>query len=586
MADSSLQTSVTGAIFMAQCLKAEGVEKVFGQCGHTNYALIDACDRLGIEYVSFRHEQQAVHAADAYYRVSKKLAVINVHLSPGLTNTVTGVASAAMDGTPMLVITGNTPSYHHPREAHQSMRLHADASQGDIFRPICKRVWRVDDAKFLPEVMHRALNICQTGRPGAVLLDIPMDVFSQKLEAMPATIARRPNFPRSQGDPVGVAEAVRLLAAASHPVIFAGNGVALSQAQEALASLAEAAGIPVATTLVGKGVFPETSPLSLGVTGIWGTRVANDSCREADVILAVGTAFGEADCSSWRHEHTFDFDQTTLIQIDIDPQEIGKSYAADIGILGDARAVLEQLLEGLKSTPRPQQTRANQAEQIVSAKAAWREELKDTQLTDTKPIHPARLLYELSRAAPDDAIFVTDVGWNKNGAGQQLEIAGRNGFITSGGMATMGYSPAAAVGAKMGAPDRKVLGLVGDGGLMSVLGALTTAVELDIPVLWVLFNNFCYSTIRTVGTTYFNNQQGTEFRTPDGELYNPDFQLLAKSFGIQSALIEEPEDLEAGIEAALAKNVPFLLEVRTRGDVPMPRTGYWDIADFLAHGND
>ena len=156
--------SVTAAVFMAQALKAEGVEKVFGQCGHTNYALIDACDRVGIEYVSFRHEQQAVHAADAYYRVSRKLAVINVHLSPGLTNTITGIASAAMDGTPMLVICGNTPSYHHPREAHQAMRLHADASQGDMLRPICKRVWRVDIAEHLPDVMHRALNIAQIGR--------------------------------------------------------------------------------------------------------------------------------------------------------------------------------------------------------------------------------------------------------------------------------------------------------------------------------------------------------------------------------------------------------------------------------------
>lgn len=577
---------VTGAIFMAQCLKQEGVEKVFGQCGHTNYALIDACQRLGIEYVSFRHEQQAVHAADAYYRVSRKLAVINVHLSPGLTNTVTGVASAAMDGTPMLVITGNTPSYHHAREAHQSMRLHADASQGDIFRPICKRVWRVDDVRLLPEVMHRALNICQTGRPGAVLLDIPMDVFSEKLEAAPVTRSRRPNYPRSMGDPQGVAEAARLLAGAANPVIFAGNGVALSGAHAELKALAERLQAPVATTLVGKGVFPETHPLSLGTTGIWGARVANDSAREADVILAVGTAFGEADCSSWRPEHTFNIPGTTLIQIDIDPQEIGKSYPVDIGILGDAKATLAQLAGALGEAPRSADAVQAQAALIASRKAAWREELKETQLVDTKPIHPARLLMELSKAAPADAVFVTDVGWNKNGAGQQLEIAGPAGFITSGGMATMGYSPAAAVGAKMGAPDRKVLGLVGDGGLMSVLGALTTAVELDVPVLWVLFNNFCYSTIRTVGTTYFNNQYGTEFRTPDGELYNPDFQLLAKSFGIESALIEEPDDLEAGIRAALAKDVPFLLEVRTRGDVPMPRTGYWDIADFLAHGND
>ncbi|MDQ1191574.1 acetolactate synthase-1/2/3 large subunit [Brevundimonas vesicularis] len=580
------EAGVTGAIFMAQCLKAEGVEKVFGQCGHTNYALIDACQRLGIDYVSFRHEQQAVHAADAYYRVSKKLAVINVHLSPGLTNTVTGVASAAMDGTPMVVITGNTPSYHHPREAHQSMRLHADASQGDIFKPICKRVWRVDDAKFLPEVMHRALNIAQTGRPGAVLLDIPMDVFSQKIEAEPITRSRRPNFPRSMGDAQGVAEAAKLLAAAANPVIFAGNGVAMSGAFDELRVLAERLQAPVATTLVGKGVFPETHPLSVGTTGIWGARVANDTTRNADVILAVGTAFGEADCSSWRSDHTFDIPGSTLIQIDIDPQEIGKSYPVDIGILGDAKATLAQLAETLGASPRAAAVVKAQADTIAARKAAWREELKDTQLVDTKPIHPARLLMELSKAAPADAVFVTDVGWNKNGAGQQLEIASPAGFITSGGMATMGYSPGAAVGAKIGAPDRKVLGLVGDGGLMSVLGALTTAVELDIPVLWVLFNNFCYSTIRTVGTTYFDNKYGTEFRTPDGELYNPDFQMLAKSFGIASALIEEPDDLESGIKAALAKDVPFLLEVRTRGDVPMPRTGYWDIADFLANGND
>jgi acetolactate synthase-1/2/3 large subunit len=587
MVETGVVGGVTGAIFMAQCLKEEGVEKVFGQCGHTNYALIDACQRLGIEYISFRHEQQAVHAADAYYRLSRKLAVINVHLSPGLTNTVTGVASAAMDGTPMLVITGNTPSYHQPREAHQSMRLHADASQGDIFKPICKRVWRVDDAKFLPEVMHRALNICQTGRPGAVLLDIPMDVFSQKIQAAPVTRSRRPNFPRSMGDAQGVGEAAALLKAAKTPVIFAGNGVALSGAFAELRALAELLGAPVATTLVGKGVFPETHPLSLGTTGIWGARVANDSCRGADVILAVGTAFGEADCSSWRPEHTFDIPGfSKLIQIDIDPQEIGKSYPVDIGLLGDAKATLAQLAAALGATPRPAAAIDTQAATLAERKGAWREELKDTQLIDTKPIHPARLLMELSKAAPSDAVFVTDVGWNKNGAGQQLEIASPAGFITSGGMATMGYSPGAAIGAKLGAPDRKVLGLVGDGGLMSVLGALTTAVELNIPVLWVLFNNFCYSTIRTVGTTYFHNQYGTEFRTPDGELYNPDFQMLAKSFGIASALIEEPDDLRAGIQAALAQDIPFLLEVRTRGDVPMPRTGYWDIADFLAHGND
>ena len=187
---------MNGAMFIAACLQQEGVTKVFGQCGHTNYALIDACHKIGIEYISFRHEQQAVHAADAYFRVSHKLAVVNVHLSPGLTNALTGVATAAADGTPMVVIAGDTPSYHHAREPHQGVRLHADASQGDMFRPICKRVWRVDDAKFLPDVMPRALNLARTGRSGAVLIDIPMDVFAGRVEGIPVTLARRPAIAR------------------------------------------------------------------------------------------------------------------------------------------------------------------------------------------------------------------------------------------------------------------------------------------------------------------------------------------------------------------------------------------------------
>src|SRR5436309_7579622 len=202
---------MTAAMFIAQCLKQEGVTKVFGQCGHTNYALIDACHRIGIEYVSFRHEQLAAHAADAYYRVSHKLAVVNVHLSPGLTNALTGVASAAADSTPMVVFAGNTPSYHHAREPHQGIRFHADASQGDIFRPICKRVWRIDDAKFIPDVLPRALNVAQTGRPGAVLLDVPMDVFSAQVKGAPATLARRPGYTRLAGPHDGIAAAAKLL---------------------------------------------------------------------------------------------------------------------------------------------------------------------------------------------------------------------------------------------------------------------------------------------------------------------------------------------------------------------------------------
>ena len=230
-------------------------------------------------------------------------------------------------------------------------------------------------------------------------------------------------------------------------------------------------------------------------------------------------------------------------------------------------------------------TSSSRCGELQTRKQSWNQELAASQQNGGKPIHPARLLYEIAKAAPEDAIFVTDVGWNKNGAGQQLRCSRPGGFITSGGLATMGFAPAAAIGAKLAASDRKVIALVGDGGLTSVLGALTTAVELNVPVLWIVFNNFCFSTILSVGETYFQNGYGTEFTRPDGTPYNPDFPLLAKAFGIDSALVEEPADLNAALEKALAAEGPYLLEVRTRSDVPMPRTGYWDIADFLKTGN-
>ena len=575
---------MTGAMYIAQCLKQEGVEKVFGQCGHTNYALIDACHRLGIEYVSFRHEQMAAHAADAYYRVSHKLAVVNVHLSPGMTNAITGVISAAGDNTPMMVIAGNTPSYHHAREPHQGIRFHADASQSDIYRPFSKRVWRIDDAKFFPDVMPRALNVAQTGRPGVVFLDVPMDVFQQEVDAPVTNVARRPNYPRAVGAADGVTAAAAMIAAAKSPVLFVGNGALLSDASPEVRELAELAQIPVATTLIGKGVFPETHPLAVGMTGIWGTRPANETTREADVVIAVGTGFGEADCSSWTPGVTFSFPTSKLIQIDIEPEEIGKIYRVDVGIVGDAKATLQALIAALRA--KGVKGDASRAATVAARRAAWEQELVATQADNGTPIHPARLLKEVADAVSPDTVFVTDVGWNKNGAGQQITVTEPRSFLTSGGMATMGYAPAAAIGAKLGAPDRPVVCMVGDGGFLSVVGALTTAVELNVPVLWILFNNFCFSTIRTVGTTYFKNAYGTEFTKPDGRPYNPDFMLMAKSFGIESAQVTRPEDIAGALKTALAAKGPYLLEVQTRGDVPMPRTGHWDIADFLVRGND
>jgi acetolactate synthase-1/2/3 large subunit len=322
------------------------------------------------------------------------------------------------------------------------------------------------------------------------------------------------------------------------------------------------------------------------MTGIWGTRAANETTREADVILAIGTGFAEADCSSWDPKHTFSIPPARLVQIDIDPQEIGKIYPVDVGIVGDARATLRRLLTHLDGVSIPASRSSARLAAIDTRKRQWAEELKESQEDNGTPIHPARLLKEIAAIAPEDAVYVTDVGWNKNGAGQQLVASAARSFITSGGMATMGFAPAAAIGAKLGVPDKPVICLVGDGGLISVVGALTTAVELNVPVVWVLFNNFCFSTIRSVGSTYFNNTYGTEFTRPDGTPYNPDFVLLAKAFGIEAALVERPDDLRGALCTAFKAKVPYLLEVRTRGDVPMPRTGHWDIADFLRLGNE
>jgi acetolactate synthase-1/2/3 large subunit len=574
---------MTGAEFVAECLSQEGVSRVFGQCGHTNLALIDALPKVGIDFVSFRHEQLAAHAADAYFRTSHKLAVVLVHLSPGLTNALTGVVTAAADLTPMIVISGNTPSYNHARDGHQCIRFHSDASQGDIFRPFCKRVWRVDDPQLLPDVMPRALNLAQTGRPGAVLIDVSMDVFSRPVKgSVPLTRRRRPGQHRTAGTDEAIGEAAALLLRAERPTIFAGNGVHLSEAWNELKDVAEYVGIPVATSLMGKGAFPEDHPLSVGMAGIWGTRLANETTRSADVILAIGTGFGEADCSSWNPQYTFAIPPSRLIQLDADPPEIGKAYPVDVGIVGDAKASLAKLLDRIRDrAPRVDWRRSRRFAQLETARQAWLGELAASQRDGGQPIHPARLLFELNQALPDDAIVVTDVGWNKNGAGQQLLTRRPLTFITSGGMATMGYAPAAAIGAKLACPRQPVVALVGDGGFMSACGALATAVELGTPVVWVLFNNYCFSTIRTMGEAYFKSTYGTEFTRPDGTPYNPDFQLLARAHGMEARLVEDPEELPHVLRECLDLNAPCVLEVRTRGDLPMPRTGYWDIAEFL-----
>jgi acetolactate synthase I/II/III large subunit len=329
---------------LAEYLERLGVEVIFGLCGHTNIAFLDAIGKSRIRFVSARHEQVAAHAADGYARASGKVGVVLTHLGPGLTNATTGVANAALDSIPLVVIAGDIPSYYYGRHPHQEVNLHQDADQFQIFRPFCKRVYRVDRAADLPRIIERAFHLAQTGRPGPVLVSIPMDFLSTELPIdafgqTPAEMAR-PSI-----DPAVAERVVALLASAARPVIYAGGGVISARATAELAALAEALDVPVAHSLMGKGTMREDHPLLIGMTGFWGTPIANDTCREADVMLAVGTRLAEASSSSWDPRFTFAAPPTRVIHIDADPAEIGRNLPTEIGVVADARLALGALAE-------------------------------------------------------------------------------------------------------------------------------------------------------------------------------------------------------------------------------------------------
>src|SRR3954465_7530181 len=330
------------AYLLAEYLERLGVEVVFGLTGHTVIGMLDALGRSSIRYVSTRHEQVAAHAADGYARASGKPGVLLTHLGPGLTNAATGVANAALDSIPMVVIAGDVQSYFYGRHPHQEINLHQDADQFQIYRPFCKRVYRVDNARDLPRIIERAFHLAQAGRPGPVLVDVPMDVFSASLpidafNKVPAGTAR-PSI-----DAATAGRIVSALASAERPVLYAGGGVLSARASAGLVAPAEAPGLPIAHPLMGKGVVREDHPLLLGMTGFWGTPIANEKCRTADLILGVGTRFAEANSSSWDPRFTFNIPPTRLIHIDADVAEIGRNFPTELGVIADAKLALGAL---------------------------------------------------------------------------------------------------------------------------------------------------------------------------------------------------------------------------------------------------
>ena len=561
-------------------LEKLGVEVIFGLCGHTVIAFLDALGKSRIRFISTRHEQAAAHAADGYARASGKPGVLLTHLGPGLTNAATGVANAALDSIPMVVIAGDVPSHYFGRHPHQEINLHMDADQFEIYRPFCKRIYRVDRPEDLPRIMERAFHISQTGRPGPVLVDVPMDIFSADLpvdafQKTPATVAR------PAMEPGAVAQIVDALAQAKHPVIYAGGGVLSAGATAELAALADALEIPVAHTLMGKGCMHEDHPLLLGMTGFWGTPVANEMCRKADLILAVGTRLAEASSSSWDPRFTFAIPPSRLMHIDIDPAEIGRNFPTEFGVVADARLALGSLAAAARG--KSHQPRGDVRTQISLGRREFAENWAHERDSDQFPLRPERILAELRKAVPEDGFIVTDVGWNKNGVGQQFPITVPGTFITPSGLATMGFGPAAVLGVKMAQPSRAAVALIGDGAFGSNPSVVATAMEANLPIVWVVMDNSAFGTIAGLEKMHYGSSFGCLFER-NGETYTVDYAAMARAYGARGISVNAARELEPALREALASNLPTVIQVPME-NAPTPTPGHWNINDIYRAGS-
>lgn len=571
---------------LVRYLEARGVRHVFGLCGHTNIAVLSAMANTGLRFINVRHEQISAHAADGYARVTGRASVLLSHLSPGLTNAATGVANAALDCIPMVVIAGDVPSYYYGKHPHQEVNLHADASQYEIYRPFVKRAWRVDTPALLPEILEKAFLLAESGQPGPVLVNVPMDFFSARIET--ALWDRQSEGIRaltapSMDDETARAIVSRLIAARA-PVIHVGGGVSLARAWEELRTLVDHLQIPVSHSLMGKGVLPDDHPLVLGMTGFWGMKFTNDTTLAADWILALGTRFKEADCSSWYPEYTFNIGKTgsKLIHIDIEPQEIGRNYPAEIGVVADLKAALRVLNRVAREMLPAGRAAPGLAERIAAERQAFAASNTGMQSSDAFPMMPERILADLRAVMPRDAILTSDVGWNKNGVAQQFDIYTPGSILIPGGFATMGFGPPAAVGAKIAAPERVVISLVGDGGFGQNPAVLATAAAENVPVIWIIMNNNAFGTIAGLQKANYGLTYGTTFaRAASLAEQTPDYAAIARAYGCDGVRITSAAGFRPALEAAIASGRPTVIDVAMINN-PTPTSGHWNILDIYS----
>ncbi|MBI5145918.1 MAG: biosynthetic-type acetolactate synthase large subunit [Thaumarchaeota archaeon] len=535
--------TISGARALMKALEKEGVKEVFGLPGGANLPMYDELYKSNIRHILVRHEQSAAHMADGFGRVSRKPGVCFATSGPGATNIITGLATAQADSSPMVAITGQVPVSMIGRDAFQESDIIG------IANPVVKYSFQPRHASEIPTVIKKGFYIAETGRPGAVLIDIPKDV--QQNEApmeFPEEIKIRGYHPWTDPDVTAIEKAITLLLSSSKPVILAGGGVIISSAFAELQSLAEMLMIPVVTTFKGKGAFPETHPLSVGPIGMHGHAEANKIMAEADCVLAIGTRFSD------RSVGTFDeFEKhLKIIHLDVDPAEIGKNQTTSVAILGDVKASLRIFVRLLLQKATKKSEHNAWFEHVTEVKEYWRQNLK---------LHPgeltaARILRKLREVLPHQSIVTTEVGQHQMWASLFYDVIHPGTFFSSTGLGTMGWGFPAAIGAKTARPDLPVVDIAGDGSFNMTENSLATSVLDNLPVIVFLVNNYTLGMVAQWQRTFYDRRMiGVD------QKHCPDYVKLAESYGAQGIRVGNLDELGNAIKAGLKSDVATVIDI-------------------------
>lgn len=529
----------TGSQILVDALIREGAEYVFGIPGGAVLPLFDALFESPIKFILTRHEQGAGHAADGYARATGKVGVCLVTSGPGATNLTTAIATAHMDSIPIVAITGQVKTFLIGNDAFQ------EADIIGITRPITKHSYLVKDIKDLARVVKEAFFIANTGRRGPVLIDLPVDVTMEKCEEVIPTEVNLPGYkPRYEGNIRQIMIAAEEINSSKQPVVYTGGGIIASESSKELLEFAEKGNLPVTTTLMGLGGFPEDHHLSLGMLGMHGTAYANFAVTESDVLVAIGARFDD--------RITGKIDEfaphAKIIHIDIDPASISKSIRVDIPVVGDAKNILQELNKHIHFVER---------KEWLDKIKYWKEKNPLSYNNSGNVIKPEYVIEQLCEAAKGNAIITTEVGQNQMWAAQYFTFTHPRTFLSSGGLGTMGYGFPAAIGAQLGCPDKLVVDIAGDGSIQMNIQELSTVARLNIPVKIAILNNGYLGMVRQWQELFYNKRYSSV--NLNG---NPDFVKLAEAYGAKGFLVEKKEDVRPTIEKAFSIKGPVIMDFR------------------------